>query len=184
MPALANTYRRQLHERALEKYGFVTTRDARELGVPAVEVRKLAARGGLTHVARGLYRFDDIPHTGREEFMEAVLRAGHGAFLTGEAVLALHELAQVNPRAITVGAPRHVRADLPPTVEVHERAVPPGDLTMYEGIPSTTVAKALLDCRRTVMRERLELAVERAVERGLLRRSERERLRKAIGMGA
>ncbi len=184
MPALAVTYRRKLHEHALENYGFITTRDAAELGVPPVEVRKLTARGGLTHVARGLYRFDDIPYTGREEFMEAVLRAGDGAFLTGESVLALHDLAQVNPRVITVGSPRHVRADLPPTVEAHERTINPGDLTIYEGIPSTTIARALLDCRRTVMHARLEAAIERAAERGLLRRSEQARVRKAIGAGA
>ncbi len=48
MPMLAQTYRRRLHERALDQYGYVTTRDAAELGVPPVEVRKIAARGGLT----------------------------------------------------------------------------------------------------------------------------------------
>lgn len=81
---LANTYRRQLHQRALDQYGYITTRDAAELGIPPVEVRNIADRGGLTHVARGVFRFDDIPHTGREQFMEAVLRVGPEAFLTGD----------------------------------------------------------------------------------------------------
>src|SRR5690554_2955668 len=129
MPTLATTYRRRLHERALDQYGYITTRDAVELGVPPVAVRKIARRGGLTHVARGLYRFDDIPHTGRESFMEAVLRGGEGAFLTGEAVLALHDLAQVNPRRITVASPRQVRANLPPHIELRERRISPSDLT-------------------------------------------------------
>ena len=32
---LAHTYRRLLHERALEQRGYITTVDAAELGVPA-----------------------------------------------------------------------------------------------------------------------------------------------------
>lgn len=110
---LANTYRRQPHERALDQYGYVTTRDAAALGIPPVELRKLAERGGLTHVARGVFRFDDLPHTGREPFMKAVLRVGDGAFLTSDAVLALHDLGLVNPRRIRVGTPDRVRAALP-----------------------------------------------------------------------
>ncbi len=173
---LAQTYRRQLHERALDQYGYITTRDAAELGVPPVEVRKIAARGGLTHVARGLFRFDDIPHTGREQFMEAVLRAGEGAVLVGDAVLSLHDLAQVNPRKIRVVAPRQVRADLPPTIEVREHRVAPGDRTVFEGIPTTTIARALLDARGAVMRERLVDAAREAMRRGLLLRREGEQV--------
>jgi predicted transcriptional regulator of viral defense system len=173
---LANTYRRQLHERALDQYGYVTTRDAAELGIPSVEVRKIAGRGGLTHVARGVFRFDDIPYTGREAFMEAVLRVGENAFLTADAVLSLHDLALANPRRIRVGTPKRVRGALPPTIEVAQRQVDRGDLTEYEGIPATTVARALLDARGLVMRERLLDAAREAVRRGLLLRREGERV--------
>lgn len=173
---LANTYRRQLHERALDRYGYVTTRDAADLGIPPVELRKLAERGGLTHVARGVFRFDDIPHTGREPFMEAVLRVGDGAFLTADAVLALHDLGLVNPRRIRVGTPNRVRAALPATVEMVRRHLEPGELTEVEGIPATTLARALLDARGLVMRERLIDAAREAVRRGLLLRVEGERV--------
>lgn len=74
--ALADTYRRRLYDRALDQYGYVTTRDAEQLGVPTVEVRKIAQRGGVEHIAYGLYRFDDVPRTARDEYMEAVLRVG------------------------------------------------------------------------------------------------------------
>lgn len=173
---LANTYRRRLHERALEQYGYVTTRDAAEVGVPAVELRKLANRGGLTHIARGLFRFDDVPVTGRDGYMEAVLRVGAEAFLTGDAVLALHDLALVNPRRIRVGTPARVRADLPGTVEVIQQQVEPEQLTLYEGIPATTIGRALLDAKGLVMRERLVDAARDAIARGLLLRREGERV--------
>ncbi len=177
---LAQTYRRQLHERALDQYGYITTRDATELGIPSVEVRKIAARGGMTHIARGLFRFDDIPHTGREGFMEAILRVGEGAFLTGDAVLSLHDLALANPRKLRVAAPRQVRASLPPTIEVHERHVDPKELTVFEGIPTTTIARALLDARGSIMRTRLLGAAQEAMRRGLLLRREGERVIREI----
>jgi len=180
MPELAHTFRHRLRERADDQYGFITTRDAAELGVPPVEVRKIAARGGLTRVGHGVYHFDDVRRTGREPYMEAVLLAGNGAFLTGEAVLALHELAQVNPRRLTVGTPRHVRTRLPKHIEVHERKIDEGDLTSYEGIPTTTVARAIIDARPTVMRERLIDAIDKATTNGLLLRADRERVLKAM----
>ena len=67
--ALAATYRRTLRERAADHYGYVTTRGAEELGVPAAELRNLTRRGGIEHLAHGLYRFEDVPPTGKEQFM-------------------------------------------------------------------------------------------------------------------
>ena len=178
---LAETYRRQLHDRALDQYGYITTRDAAELGIPPVEVRKIAARGGLTHVSRGVFRFDDIPHTGREVFMEAVLRVGAGACLTADAVLSLHDLALANPRKIRVATPRQVRVALPPTIEAHTRRINPEDLTVYEGIPATTIARALRDARGLLMTERLLDAAREAMRRGLLLRPEGEQVIRDLG---
>lgn len=167
------SYRRQLHERALDQYGYVTTSDAIATGIPPIELPKLAARGGMTHVAYGVYRFDDIPRTQRDQYMEAVLRAGPGAFLVDDAVLALFDLGLVIPRRIRVGLPRRSRAKLPLTVEVVPRVdVGPDETTEYEGIPATTLRRALLDARKRVMPERLIDAVHQARARGLLRRTE------------
>lgn len=173
---MADTYRRRLHERALHQYGYVTTADASDLGVPAVEVRKLASRGGLQHVAYGLYRFDDVPSTGRDQYMEAVLRVGRDAYLTHDAVLGIHDLGLVNPRRLRVGTPHRVRRRIPEHIQVVHRHLESTDLTVYEGIPSATVARALVDCRGIVMPERLVDAGREAAARGLLRRSEASRV--------
>jgi predicted transcriptional regulator of viral defense system len=178
---LADTYRRRLRERALDQYGYVTTGDATDLGVPPVELRKLAGRGGLRHLAYGLYRFDDIPATGRDQYMEAVLRVGRDAHLTHDAVLALHDLGLVNPRRIRVGTPHRVRSRIPEHLEVIQQQLPKADLTVYEGIPSATVARALLDCRGIVMADRLIDAAHEAARRGLLRRSQANRIISAVG---
>jgi len=182
--ALADTYRRRLRDRALDQYGYITTRDAEDLEVPVVELRKVAHRGGVEHVAYGLYRFDDIPRTGRDQFMEAVLRVGPEAYLTHDAVLALHDLGLVNPRRIRVGTPKRARPRLPASVEVIHRDLESRDLTVYEGIPSATVARALLDCRGLIMPERLLDAAHEAARVGLLRKSEAGPLLAELGSAA
>jgi predicted transcriptional regulator of viral defense system len=171
----AETYRRRLWEVALDQYGYVSTADADALGVPAVELRKLAGRGMLENVARGLYRFPDAPTTGRDAFMEAVLWVGPDAALSHDAVLALHDLASANPRTLRVVTPHRVRKTRPrPDVTIIHRKLPATDLTAYFKIPSTTVARALMDCRGLIMTDRLLAAADEAFRQGLLLRRERD----------
>ncbi|WP_420638819.1 type IV toxin-antitoxin system AbiEi family antitoxin domain-containing protein [Candidatus Poriferisocius sp.] len=163
-------YRSALYALAANHHGFLTTEMARSVGVPAVEVRKLAARGGMSNVARGLYRVEGIDGGDHAPFAEAVLRVGQEAHLVGESVLALHDLAFVNPRRIKVGTPRRVRRELPAHIELVHTRTDPADLTEYYGIGSLTVAAAIRDSIGAVMPERLTESVERATEEGLVRR--------------
>ena len=184
MMPLTTTYRRQLFDRALDQYGYVTTRDADDLAIPSVELRKLAQRGGLEHIAYGLYRFEDVPRTGRDQYMEAVLRVGPGAFLTHDSVLALHDLGLANPRRLRIGTPRRARPELPAHIEVVQQTLNADELTEYEAIPSATVARALLDCRGLVMRERLLDAAHEAARRGLLTKRQARRVLAELGEAA
>ncbi len=180
--AAKNTYRRQLFQRAVHQYGFITSRDARALGIPTVELRKLAQRGGLRNQAYGLYRFDDIPVTAIDNYMGAVLLVGPTAFLMGESVLALHGLARVMPRRFWVGTPRRVRSKLPPAVAVVHQKLEADERTMYEGIPSATVARALLDCSGIVRRDYLIEGFEEARRQGLVSGNEVGWVAAALGV--
>lgn len=181
MTELATTGRRTLHERALERYGYITTHDAAELGINLNALHAIVNRGGLTRVGHGVYRFDDVPATGREPYMEAVLAVGEDAFLVADAVLALHDLALVNPTRIRVGTRRRRYKTLPPTIEMVVTEIGDEDLTVYEAIPCTTVARALADCVGIVMTDRLLAAAHEAAERGLLRRDETARVLATLG---
>jgi predicted transcriptional regulator of viral defense system len=171
-----------LWERALDNHGLITTRDAAALNVPAVECRKLAARGFMDHIAYGVYRVHDVPASEYDQFAEAVVRVGPDAYLSHDAVLALHDLAQVNPRRICVGTPHRVRSTWPDYLDVLHRALPEDDLTAYDGIPSATVARALIDCREFIMTDRLLAAAEQAQQRGLLTRRQRLAVDTALGL--
>lgn len=172
-------YRDVVREIALDHYGYVTTRDAVEAGVPGVELPKLAARGGLENVAYGLYRVPDVPPTRYDQFAEALLRVGEGAYLHGESVLALFGLADVNPRQIKVAVPRRARAKLPTFVELTQ-ARSGGPTTIYEGLQSQSVADALLECHGRIETERLLNAARQARAEGLLTTTEWQRVRKGI----
>ena len=174
-------YRAALYKVADEHHGYVTTTLAQSAGVPPVEVRKLASRGGMTNMARGLYRVDGIDGGDHAAYAEAVLRVGDDAHLVGDSVLAFHELALVNPRHITVGTPRRVRRDLPAHIRVVHYRADPADLTDYDGVSSVTVERAIRDSIGSVMPERLADAVRRAADEGLLRRSAANTLRHEIG---
>ncbi len=174
------TYREQLKEIADDQYGFITTSDIAALKVPAVELRKLAARGKLEHVRRGVYRFPNTRPTERDDFATALVVAGEGAFLVRDSVLALHGLALVNPRKIRVGTTRRVRHKLPSYVSVEQRDVAEDELETFEGLLTTTVAKAILDSSGIVMKERLETALKDALGQGLVTKKEYLKVRKVL----
>ena len=172
-------YREIVREIALDNYGYVTTREATEAGVPAIELPKLAARGGLENVAYGLYRVADVPATAFDQFAEALLRVGKGAYLYGESVLALFGLADVNPRKIKVAVARRARPKLPPYIELvhvkdNERT------THYEGLEAQPVAEAILASRGRIETERLREAAKQARAEGLLTTAEWRRVSKAL----
>jgi predicted transcriptional regulator of viral defense system len=172
-------YRDIVREIALDQYGYVTTKQAAEAGVPAIELPKLAARGGLENVGYGLYRVPDIPPQALDQFAEALLRAGDGAFLYGESVLAMFGLADVNPRQIKVAVRRRTRPKLPAYIEL----VPVRGAvatTQYEGLESQPVADAILECRERIERARLMDAARQARKEGLLTTTEWARVRRGL----
>lgn len=177
--ATERKYREIVRELAFDHYGYVTTKDAADAGVPAVELPKLAARGGLENVAYGLYRVPDVPPTAFDQFAEALLRAGEGAYLHSESVLALFGLADVNPRRIKVAVRRRARPKLPAFIELTRETGDP-HTTLYEGLEAQPVADAILECRGRIETERLLEAAKQARKDGLLTTAEWQQVRKGL----
>ena len=163
------SYRRDLWEIAAFRNGVVTVTEAEDAGVPAVEVRKLAARGVLQAYGQGVYRHLDIPATSLTEPMIAVALAGQNSYLHRESVLNLVGIGQFNPPKVRVGTRRRVRRALPEWMEIEKRSdLPDEDLTDYAGVPATTVRKALLDMRKRMPPDRWTKLVGEALRRGLI----------------
>lgn len=162
-------YRTDLWEIAAMRAGVVVVREAEEAGVPAVEVRKLAARGALIGYGQGVYRHRDIPATERTQPTLAVALAGRGAFLHRESVFVLHGIGQFNPPKIQVATSHRVRRSLPDWIELSFRGdVPESDLTDGDGVRMTTLERALADTADRIPQDRWNDLVERAIRRDLL----------------
>ena len=138
------TYRKILWDLAIDQDGLVATWQAREAGVPSVEVGKLAHRGTLAGVARGVYRFEDFPTAGREGYWRAVLWAGPGAVLSHATALAVRDLSDANPTDVEVTVPRARRMRRAEHVAtVHREDLAAEDVGWWEGLPTVTVEKAV-----------------------------------------
>lgn len=161
------TYRQTLRWLAFDRHGIVTVADAAAAGVPAVEVRKLTARGALRRVGHGVYRMEEAPATALTAYAQALALVGPGAVLADESVLTVHDLALVNPRTIKVATGRRIRTALPANIELVARAWQ-GPVEHVEGLPTMPLKDALVACRGRVMRERLIEAVDEAQARNLI----------------
>lgn len=167
-----------IYEIAADNYGLVTTAQAEAVGATRAELSRWVKLGRLVRRGRGVYRLTRWMPTEYDRYAEAVALVGEGAFLAGDAVLSMYGLALVNPSTITVATPNRVRKSLPEWINL----VPSGDSAhrAYEGIPSQSVADALIACKGRVMPERLLEAAREAKERGLVRDSEYKELRKEL----
>ncbi|MDP9284918.1 MAG: hypothetical protein M3P41_08210 [Actinomycetota bacterium] len=166
----------QLLELAHDQYGYVTPRDARELGIDPLRLQDLARRRLADHVAHGVYRIPLVPRTALDQYMEATLwpQAVQGV-LCHETALDLHELCDVNPAKIhvTVPAAYRPRREVPKLYVLHRRDLDPRDVTLHEGIPIVTPYRAILDGIEAHLGPRLlDQAIENAQARGLLTRNQ------------
>lgn len=162
-----------LLDRAFDQYGFVTSDDARSLGVDEKRLVDMERRGTLERVARGLYRFKVIPRTGREHLMEAVLwpRRTRGV-LSHDTALELHDLCDINPAKIHITVPRKYRInrEIPSTYAIHHRDLADSDRTLVEGIPAVTPARSIADAIDAHLDPKLiDQAIDAARRRGLIR---------------
>lgn len=162
-------YRRDLWEVAAAHHGVVTVAAAEDAGVPAVEVRKLAARGALQGYGQGAYLHREVPRSPLTQPALAVALAGDGAFLHREAVFDVLAFGQFNPKQIRVAIRRRVRRTLPEWVNLEQRSdVPAGEITAFQGIAATTVEQAIKDMEGRMPRERWLTLIDQATRRELI----------------
>jgi predicted transcriptional regulator of viral defense system len=160
----------ELVEVAAQQHGFLTTDDARDLGINTDYLRRLRALGKLANLWRGVYRVLAVPAAPHDDYFEATLWAGPGGVVVGEAALALWDLADVNPRvievAVTGGKPaRHAKDN--PQITVTTRRLDPAQIDEVHGVPVV----------------RPEVAIRQAIEGGTDPELVRQAIANARGRG-
>jgi len=167
-----------IYEIAADNYGVITFAQAQRVGVTGVEMNRFVQNGRLERLGQGVYQLTKYIPTPYDQYAIAVALVGDGAFIHGESVLAMHNLALVNPFKMSVATPKRVRKKLPKwiTIVAADKEETP---TNYEGIPSQSVANALY-CRRSVIKERLVDAVHDASHEGLIDEATEKKLLKDL----
>lgn len=174
------SYRDTLRRLAFDRHGIVTTSEATDIGVPPVEVRKLASRGALSRVGHGVYRMTEAPFDDLTPFAEAVALAGPDAVIADDSVLDMHDLGLVNPRRIKVATPHRVRGKLPETIRLLHRPSGSRDVEYVDGVASMPLTEALIRSQGVVMKDRLQDAIDDALGRRLISADEAEVVRSAL----
>jgi predicted transcriptional regulator of viral defense system len=169
--------------------GLVTASQARALGIKDSVLARLAQRGKLERVARGVYRIPHFPADPLAQYREAILwaRASHGpeqVALSHETALGVYGISDVNPAYVHLTVPKHVRLrrQKPKRIVIHRGELPPTDVTTREGLPVTTIAKSVMDVMETTGRSGLaRQALKDARKEGYISWSELKRLSRQLG---
>ena len=157
---------------AEDDFGILTTKQAEENGVTKQHLVKMAERGAVIRLGRGVYQVKHHVRGPLDHFAAAVAIVGETAYLRGASVLALFELCPTNPSLIYVGANVRVRRKLPEGIIVKDSRRE--NVIDYNGIRCQSVIAALRDAKREGMidGERIVEAARVAKEKGLISNAE------------
>lgn len=182
----------ELYTLAEEHEGLFTSKEARHLGIQDSVLARLAQRGRLERVSRGVYRIAHFPIDRLAQYREAVLWAQanhHGPeriALSHETAMLVYGISDLNPSKVHLTVPKSARfrRERPDWIAIHQADLTDKEVGEHEGIPVTTVARSILDFlstthRRDVVRE----AIKQALREGLLNRVEAMGLRKIVRRG-
>lgn len=177
------TIRAELWDVAVDQYGYVTTADARGLGIAPVELAKLAARNALANVSHGVYRFPEWPTSANDHLMEAVLWAKDPtAVLSHDTALDVLGLCDINPADVHINVSSHKypirRVDPPPHLVIHYDDLTVTQRGWWEQIPTVTPLTAIEQGIHTrVCSDLLRQAIDTARRSGMINNATGDRLR-------
>ena len=168
-------------EDAIGNYGLISTKRAGELGVHRKELYDWVRLGRMEKCGHGLYRIAHYFPTEFDQYAMMVALVGENAWLWGDAVLAMHNLALVNPARYKVATKRDIRKGLPEWIEITHR-FNDADVDEFNGIPCQNLASVFIEYKDALMRDRLLQGIKEASNRSLLTTSDMERLRKEFAI--
>ena len=174
---LAMTHWESINEIGLDNYGIVTTDDARGICNVSIELPRWVKTGRLEKLGRGVYRLSQYTPSEYDQYAEAVALVGKESMIYGMSVLAMHNLALVNPAKVLVATNARKRRQLPDWIKVVRptREVRRED---FNGIRCQGVADAIRTCSSALMRDRLVSAIIDAKRSGLIDHKDAQELEK------
>ncbi|MEA2538779.1 MAG: hypothetical protein QOH35_145 [Acidobacteriaceae bacterium] len=173
---------------AEENDGLLTSKQARKAGILDSVLVRLAQRGRLERTARGVYRISHYPQARFSQYREAILWAEssqgpENVALSHETALLVYGISDANPPAVHITVPKsaRLRRAQPKWIKIHRADLQPLDVTLYEGLPVTTIARTVTDIlgasgRFDIARQ----AVAEARKEGYISKLEADRLKRQV----
>lgn len=158
------------------------------MGIKDSVLVRLAQRGRLVRVARGVYRIAHYPPDRFAQYREAVLwaEASHGPeqiALSHDTALAIFGFSDVSPAKVHLTVPKsaRLRREKPKWIVIHRAALAPGEITEHEAIPVTSPERTVIDALKATHRIDLaRQAITDARREGFLNSEQTTRLRKQV----
>lgn len=152
---------RAVGDLAERQHGVVARR---QLTLTASQIERRINSGWLRRIHRGVYAVGHRRLSREGRWMAAVLAAGPTAVLSHQTAGMLWGLLYPTPSVphVTIASKGRRR----PGIHLHTAHLPPDEVTTRKDIPTTTVARTLLDLATTLDRHRLERAIAEAEYRG------------------
>jgi very-short-patch-repair endonuclease len=150
---------------AARQYGVFALWQLDGIGVRAGAVTARSRDGRLRRIHRGVYATGPFLSV-RGTWMAATLAYGPSALLSHRPAGGLHELVEWRGGLIDVTAPARLRTR--PGLRPHTAKLLAADYTLIDGIPTTSLARTLLDLAATLTPTQLQRAYEEAEARQAL----------------
>ena len=145
------------------QHGVLSLDQLCELGLTASAVRNRVATGRLHRIHRGVYALVPRELLKREGlYMAAVLACGPGAVLSHRSAAHLHGLRNYGYHRIDVTVPKRSQRTHSGVVVHRSTTLTEADVTIVNGIPTTTVARTLFDIAELITARQLERAFDQA----------------------
>ena len=189
---MAHTRMGELYALAEERDGLLTSKEARARGIQDSVLIRLAQRGRLERMTRGVYRIAHYPADRLGQYREAVLwaHASQGPeriALSHETALLLYGISDVNPQRVHLTVPKsaRLRRQHPEWIVIHRADLTPPEIRQHEGIPVTTVERSIMDVlSKTHRTDIARQAITDALREGLLSTTQAGDLRKLVNRAA
>ena len=173
---------------AEDNNGLVTAENARKAGFTDSVLARLVQRGRIERTSRGVYRVPYVTPDRFSQYRETVLwaKANRGperVAISHQTALAAYQISDANPHAIHLTVPKstRLRRQKLKGIVIHWHDLTANDISVYEGLPLTTIARTVADlldsnCRIDVIRR----AISDARREGLVADSEARQIRRSV----
>jgi len=161
---------KSLYKIAEDQGGYFSIAQANSIGIQRNQIYRAVDQGTIERVYHGVYRLVLFPANQFEEIYAAVVSMGNKAVVGYETALYVYGLSDIIPADIHLIMPRS-SSRRRKHVKMHTTKLDDEDITSYDGLRITTVARTIVDVFFAhAEKDQVHLAIKQAISQGMTTR--------------